>query len=372
MPELSYTLNKIYSNEAVIKKRKGTFIMNFYNSQKQFYCGVDLHARTMYICIIDKERNILVHKNLRNQNTDLFLQILKPYRHSLVVSAESGFAWYWLADLCADAGIEFILGHALYMKAIHGGKAKNDRIDSHKIALLTQGGMFPLAYVYPQEKRALRDLLRRRLHYVRIRADLFTHLQLTNYQANNLALGRITKAKRTELLARFTHPDILKSIEADLATIEHLDKLISTLEVHIRVKARNYYRKEFAILTSIQGVGDSIALTILLEIDAINRFPSHQHFSSYARLVKCTHESAGKKYGTGGAKIGNPYLKFAFSEAAVYTATYNPRIKSYLNKLENKHGKGKAKSVLAHKLGICVYHMLKNGTVFNIDTFLTH
>ena len=346
--------------------------MNFYNSSQQFYCGVDLHARTMYICIIDRDRNILVHHNLRNRDTDLFIKTLQPYAHSLVVSAESCFAWYWLADLCADNGIEFILGHALYMKAIHGAKAKNDRIDSHKIALLTQAGMFPVAYVYPKKKRALRDLLRRRLHYVRIRADLFSHLQLTNYQVNNPPIGRITKSKRSDLLSHFDHPDVVKSVEADLSAIEHLDGLITELEGHIRVRARTYYRKELAIVTSIQGVGDSIGLTILLETDDINRFPSHQHFSSYARLVKCAHESGGKKYGTGGAKIGNPYLKFAFSEAAVYTATYNPRIKSYLNKLENKHGKGKAKSLLAHKLGICVYHMLKSGTVFSIDTFLSH
>jgi hypothetical protein len=59
------------------------------------------------------------------------------------------FSWYWIADLCEDHGIDFVLGHALYMKAIHGGKAKNDRIDSLKIATLLRGGLFPLAYVYP-------------------------------------------------------------------------------------------------------------------------------------------------------------------------------------------------------------------------------
>ena len=54
------------------------------------------------------------------------------------------FAWYWLADLCEDDEIPFTLGHALYMRAIHGGKAKNDRIDAAKIAGLLRGGMFPM------------------------------------------------------------------------------------------------------------------------------------------------------------------------------------------------------------------------------------
>ena len=78
------------------------------------------------------------------------------------------FTWYWLADLCADEGIDFVLGHALYMRAIHGGKAKNDKIDSHKIAVLLRGGTFPLAYVYPKPMRATRDLLRRRNHLAHV------------------------------------------------------------------------------------------------------------------------------------------------------------------------------------------------------------
>jgi hypothetical protein len=51
---------------------------------------------------------------------------VRPFRENLVVAAECTFYWYWLADLCAAEGIEFVLGHALYMRAIHGGKAKND------------------------------------------------------------------------------------------------------------------------------------------------------------------------------------------------------------------------------------------------------
>ena len=72
------------------------------------------------------------------------------------------FTWYWLAGLCERERIVFVLGHALYMRAMHGGKAKNDRIDAHKIAALLRGGMMPQAYVYPRPMRATRDLMRRR------------------------------------------------------------------------------------------------------------------------------------------------------------------------------------------------------------------
>jgi len=89
---------------------------------------------------------------------DTFLTAIAPYREDLVVCVECIFPWYWLADLCAREGMPFVLGHALSMKAIHGGKAKNDKSDAQKIAVLLRGGMLPQAYVYPAAMRATRDL----------------------------------------------------------------------------------------------------------------------------------------------------------------------------------------------------------------------
>ena len=100
----------------------------------------------MYVCILSQSGEILVHRNMKT-NPETFLKVIAPYREGLVVAVECMFTWYWLADLCAHEGIPFVLGHALYMKAIHGGKAKNDKIDSQKIAILLRGGMLPQAYV---------------------------------------------------------------------------------------------------------------------------------------------------------------------------------------------------------------------------------
>ena len=157
--------------------------MNFYNKQHKYYCGIDLHAKSMYLCILDKEGSVMLHRNIRCAE-NYFLKVIAPYREDLVVSAECVFSWYWLADLCAREEIPFVLGHALYMKAIHGGKAKNDKIDSKKIAALTRGGMLPTSYVYPREMRSARDLMRRRTHFVRMRAELVTHIQICRIQYN--------------------------------------------------------------------------------------------------------------------------------------------------------------------------------------------
>jgi transposase len=140
--------------------------MNFYNQQHKHYCGIDLHARTLYVCILDQTGEALLHKEC-SANPERLLSLIKPYLDDLILGVECMHCWYWVADFCESHSIHFILGHALYMRAIHGGKAKNDRIDSLKIAQLMRGGNFPLAYVYPRKMRPARDLLRRRTNLVR-------------------------------------------------------------------------------------------------------------------------------------------------------------------------------------------------------------
>jgi Transposase len=149
--------------------------MRFYTNQHQFYCGIDLHARSMYVCIVNHSGEILMHRNMKAA-PEPFLKAIAPYRNDLVVAVACIFTWSWLADLCAEEGLPFVLGHALYMKAIHGGKAKNDQSDSQKIALLLRGGMLPKADVYPAQMRATRDLLRRRTPLMRKRSELLSHV----------------------------------------------------------------------------------------------------------------------------------------------------------------------------------------------------
>jgi transposase len=134
--------------------------MRFYNQQHKYYCGIDLHARKMYVCIIDAKGKKRVHQNIKTKPVVLF-ELIFPYLDNIAIGEECVFCWYWLADLCAEHHIRFVLGHALYMKAIHGGKTKNDRIDSYKLATLLKGGTIPVAYAYPYKWRATRDQLRR-------------------------------------------------------------------------------------------------------------------------------------------------------------------------------------------------------------------
>jgi transposase len=325
----------------------------------------------MYLCLLNREGEILVHRNMP-AGPDPFLKAIAPYREDLVVCVECIFTWYWLADLCAREGIPFVLGHALYMKAIHGGKAKNDKIDAQKIAVLLRGGMLPQAYVYPAEMRATRDLLRRRLHLTRKRAELLAHIQNTNSQYNLPEIGKkiAYKANRNGVAERFPDPAVHKSVEVDLALIDFYDQLLRDVELTIVQTAKQHNAQTLYRLQSVPGIGKILSLVLLYEIHDITRFPRVQDFVSYCRLVKCAKESAGKRYGTSGTKIGNAYLKWAFSEAAVLFLRNNPAGQKYLARLEKKHGKGKALTVLAHKLARAVYYMLKREVVFDLDIFL--
>jgi len=326
----------------------------------------------MYICILNQAGEILVHHNF-TASPETFLKVIAPYREEIVVAVECMFTWYWLADLCQREGITFVLGHALYMKAIHGGKAKNDRIDAQKIAVLLRGGMLPQAYVYPAEMRATRDLLRRRMHFMRKRAELLTHVQNTNSQYNLPEIGKkiAYKANRNGIAERFADPAVQKSVEVDLALLGHYDALLRDIELAVLKAAKQHDANTLYLLRTVPGIGEILSLVLLYEIHDIQRFPRVQDFVSYCRLVKCAKESAGKRYGTSGTKIGNAYLKWAFSEAAVLFLRTNPAGQKYLSRLEKKHGKGKALTVLAHKLARTVYYMLQRTTAFDMNKFLT-
>jgi len=354
--------------------------MKYYTSTTQFNCGIDLHARQMYVCVMDRDGKKLVHTNIKNNDFDFFLKLVEPYRHDLTVCAECMFGWYWLADACQAAGLTFVLAHALYLKAIHGGKNKNDRIDSEKIAHLLRTNLIPPAYVYPADKRPLRALLRQRLFYVWSRSELLARIQ-SHQLAHNRPPLRQTRPNRDpweeRLLAQEDNPIRQLALQNDLALIRHYDTQITALEEQLQRLTKATAWRDYTLLQTVPGIGEHLGLTILYEVGDINRFPTVKDFVSYCRLVKGTVASAGKIKGLRGAKLGNPYLRWAFGESAVIAKRDHAVIGPLAQRLEAKMGgnKFKANTVLAIKLARAVYFMLKNKTVFDPERLvaaLTH
>jgi transposase len=259
------------------------------------------------------------------------------------------------------------------MQAIHGGKAKNDKIDAHKIAVLLRGGLVPQAYVYPAQMRVTRELLRRRCPPMRKRAELWAHLQHTNSQYNLPEIGKklADKSNREGVEDHFPNPSVRKTIEVDVSLIDHYDQLLSEGELYITRTAKAHDGQTCARLHSVPGSGQILALVILYELQDSARFPRGQDFVSYCRLVKCAKESAGKRLGTSGKKIGNVHLHWALAEAAALFLRHNQPGKEYFTKLEHKHGKAQALTVLAHKLARAVYYMLTREQAFDLHRFVT-
>jgi transposase len=184
--------------------------------------------------------------------------------------------------------------------------------------VLLRGGMLPHADVYPAERRATRDLLRRRTHLMRKRSELLSHVQNTNSQYNLPDIGKklADKANREGVANRLTDLAVQKTIEVDLARITYDDALRSDLELYPLKPAKHHDAHTLYLLHTVPGIGNLLSLVLLDDIHDIDRFPRVQDFVSYGRLVKCAKEAAGKRLGTAGKHIGNAHLTWAFSEAA--------------------------------------------------------
>jgi transposase len=347
--------------------------MRYLTASAASYVGVDLHARTLFVCVLDAAGTVRLSQNLPAQPQP-FLDAVAPFRPDLLVGCECVHCWYWLADTGRAERIPFALGHAFGIKAVHTSKTKSDAHDAEIIARLLRGGNFPLAYAYPHERRGLRDLLRTRLRLVRQRAELYRHIHTVRRQLNLEPVGSDVKykGKRDAAAADIPDPHTRRGVEARLNLLGPLDTEIRRLETDIERAAAEHYPTELAVLQTIPGVGRIISLTILLEIDTITRFDTRQQFCSYARLITPKQESAGKVVGVGNARAGNAWLKWAFSEAAVVSAQKDERMKKCLAKLQSRHGSGKGLSIVAHKLGRVVYHLLHTKQVFDVDRFVRH
>jgi len=229
-----------------------------------------------------------------------------------------------------------------------------------------------MAYVYPAEMRPTRDLLRRRMFLKHKRSELLGHIENTRnqYLLPNFYKKIAYKVNRQGIAERFPNPSTQMSIQTNLDLLTVFDNKILEIELFITHHAQQHNPNDLYLLRTVPGIGKVLSLVILYEIHDINRFPTVQNLASYARLIKPKRESAGKTYSGGNRKIGNAYLKWAFSEAAVLFIRENDDIKTYHQTLKNKHGKAKAMAILSHRIGRAVYYILKNKQAFDMKRFL--
>ena len=219
-------------------------------------------------------------------------------------------------------------------------------------------------------------MLRQRLFFVWRRTDLLARLRSHQLAHNRPTLKSQSRYNRdpweAQLMAQETNPISQFALQNELAMVRHFDTQIVAIETQLQQLTKEVAQRDYTLLQTTPGIGEYLGLTILYEIGDINRFPTVKDFLSYCRLVKGTVASAGKIKGLRGAKLGNPYLRWAFGEAAVIAKRDHKIIGPLAQKLEARMGgnKFKANTVIAIKLARAIYFMLKSKTVFDADRLI--
>jgi transposase len=323
------------------------------------------------LCVVNQAGEILVHRHLKAAPAPC-LTSLAPYREDRVVCVESLFTWSWRADLCAHEGMPCVLGHALSMQAIHAGKAKNATIDAHTMAVLLRGGLVPHADVYPAERRATRDLLRRRRQLRRQRAAWLAPSQQTNrpYHLPESGTQLADTTHRVGVAERCPEPAVQQRLAVDLARIHPDDRRRTDLERSIVQPATEPEAHTCSRWRSSPGVGTILARGRLDAIHAIRRCPRVQACVASGRLVTWAQASAGQRDGPAGQTIGHADLTWACSDAAVRCWRNHPAGQQDLARLAKKPGPGQAFTGLAQTWARAVSDLLTRDPACDLDTWL--
>ena len=347
--------------------------MNLYQTQHPFYCGIDLHAKEMYACVVDQDGKKQLHRNFKTRQSDKFFEEIerfgKRHRHRLRVNFQLVLASRrlprktnsirarsrpvpqsdprWQSQKrqtrlrktgVATARRKFYHRLRLPQKTeSHAGSAQK----THSTDPAQSRTADPSANRQPPTKP--RRPLKRRSPTSPIGADSPSNSK-TKYQS----LGRLWTSNNSTSM---------KTNSVDLSCTSNSPPKSTT-------------RRPSSACKRFPASAASSRLTMLYEIHDINRFPTVGQFLSYCRLVKGSHSSAGKSYGSPGKKIGNAYLKWAFGETVPLIKRCCPEAKTFLDRIEKRHGKARAFSYLSVKLGRAVYCMLKRKEAFDLHRLL--
>lgn len=332
----------------------------------ELYSAFDLHSNNSYLGIIDSNDKRIYRKKLPN-DPQTILTTLEPYKNNLVgIAVESTFNWYWLVDLLMENGYAVHLANPSAIQQYEGLKHSDDNHDAFWLAHMLRLGILPEGYIYPKDERPARDLLRKRSHLVKIRTSLILSLQgiisrNCGLQINANNIKAIKENRVSPLLAGNEDLELSGSLSKE--TIDYLTRKIRKIENSIKKKIK--LKKSFVLLQTISGIGNILALTIMLETGSIERFQNVGNYVSYCRKVPSGWTSNGKTKGKGNKKNGNKYLAWAFSEAAELARRYDENARAWYNRKLAKTNKMVAHSALAHKLARAAYFIMKNGVPFD-------
>ena len=334
----------------------------------KLYGAIDLHSTNNVTVVIDEQDRVVYQKRLPN-DLALILKELSVYQSELQgIVVESTYNWYWLVDGLMEQGYRVHLANTAAIQQYEGLKYTDDHSDARWLAHLLRLGVLPEGYIYPRADRPVRDLLRKRSQMVRQRTTNLLSIQ--NLLTRNRNTGSSLNAKRVKGLdvqqvdELLTNPDLALAVKANLSVMLSADEQVELLEQSVTQRVK--LRPQFCFLKTVPGIGEILALTIMLETGDIGRFPSVGNYASYCRCVGSQKISNGKKKGQGNTKNGNKYLAWAFVEAAHFAIQFNSKIKSFYQRKKAKTKGVVAIKAVAHKLCRACYYIMRDRVPFNI------
>jgi transposase len=329
------------------------------------YSGIDLYSNNSVVTVTDETDRVVAERRLPNDISKI-VGFLLPWRDELAgVVVESTYNWYWLVDGLQGAGFEVKLANTGAIKKYDGLKHSGDEADARQLAHLLRLGILPTGTILPPEHRATRDLARKRMQLVRSRTSHILAIEniMARQQAVKITSNHVKRLTTVDVDQMGLPADVALAVQSNLAVVTTLGAQIDLLEK--RLQERLDERPEYALLTSVPGIGRILAAIILLETGPIERFRAVGNYASYARCVDSQHFSNGKKKGEGNVKNGNKYLVWAFVEAANFALRFNAEAKRFYERKKARTNNVVATKALAHKLARACFHILKERKPFD-------
>lgn len=331
------------------------------------YAAIDLHSTTHVLAIINEAGTKVFRQRLHNDVRDVQKHLL-PYQDSLAgIVLESTYNGYWLIDELQTLGFRVLLVNPLAIQPYLGLKHRNDDTDAFFLADLLRLGIVKDSYIYPKEKRALRDLLRKRMQFVHQRTKIM--LAMENFIARETG-HRLSQ----EQLVKLTDDDLKRHLSSPLTQLAFFSHKrafnVFTDEIILMEKMLNDEirddDKDVMNLQTIPGVGRMLSVTIVLETGDIARFNNVGKYASYCRCCERSWESNQKPKGMPFKQNGNPYLAWAFVEAAQFARQHDKAINAYYHKKCAKTNIAVAVKTIANKLCRAAYYIQKQNEVFDV------
>lgn len=331
-------------------------------SKSNTYIGVDLHKKTCYVTIMNRDGKIKKQTEISTE-TDKVSKLFKRYPN-IPVAVESTMNWIPFYENLESLGCKVLLSNPLQTKAIAHARIKNDKVDSEVLADLLRTNLLPTAYIQPRKIRDLKEIVRERSNFVEMRTKIKNKIHSVLFKTNSRhEFTDLYGVAGMKWLINLELRDVYRrELNRYLETLKHLNEQVNKISEIIENTAKLDF--DCKLLMTIPGISYYSALMIKSEIGDISRFNSASKLCSYAGLIPSTYASADKVRHGRITKRGSKWLRKALINSVTSGSRNHNRIGAFYKKLKKSKGTGKAKVAAGRKLCSVIFAILTDQVPF--------